>query len=58
MKILEILFILQKKDNNRRLNPYHPLSYLILIGSILIGTVLFGIIGFWKEVGKNPFKYQ
>jgi hypothetical protein len=42
-----------------RLNPYNPLSYVVIIGGIIIGTLLFGFYGFWKEADvRNPFKWD
>jgi len=42
-----------------RLNPYNPLSYIILTITFFVGIILFGVIGFWKEVDlNNPFKWR
>jgi hypothetical protein len=42
-----------------RLNPYNPLSYLLLVIVFISGIVCFGVVGFWREVDlKNPFKYN
>lgn len=41
----------------QRLNPYNPLSYLVLIIDCTIGTLLYGIVGYWKNF-VNPFKYR
>ena len=43
----------------RRLNPYNPLSYLTLTIFFYVGIILFGVIGFWNEVDlNNPFKWR
>ncbi len=41
-----------------RLNPYNPISYIVVAIAVLIGVVLFGILGFWKETEGNPFKWN
>ena len=42
-----------------RLNPYNPLSYILIILVCVVGIILYGVIGFWKEIDlRNPFKYQ
>lgn len=44
---------------SRRVNPYNPLSYIVLILGFIIGIVCFGIIGFWNEIDTdNPFKWN
>jgi hypothetical protein len=43
----------------RRLNPFNPLSYLTLTIAFFVGIILFGVIGFWNEVDlNNPFKWK
>lgn len=43
-----------------RVNPYNPISYVVVLLMLVLGFLLFGIIGMWKEVDwlKNPFKWQ
>lgn len=42
-----------------RLNPYNPLSYIVLIIVLIVGTIMFGIVGFWKETANyNPFNWD
>jgi hypothetical protein len=71
-KILKQLLIIQEVSNKgkdpklgrgylnaHRLNPYHPLSYVVLIISLLAALVCFGIIGMWKEIdNRNPFYWN
>jgi len=66
-KILKALFIYQEKEfphplrkyTKRRLNPYNPLTYLLIAIVFLIGILKFGFVGIWKEIDtRNPFKYQ
>lgn len=46
--------------NWRRVNPYNPISYIVVSIMLIIGFLLFGGIGMWKEVDwlRNPFKWQ
>ena len=65
--ILKFLKILQIHNNEKgikkgrgffkayRMNPYNPLSYILIVISIPILLILFGIVGLVKEA-KNPFK--
>jgi len=60
-KILRKFYIIQisKTGIRKRLNPYNPLSYLLISGILIVGIIAFGIIGFWSEIDlKNPFKWQ
>lgn len=70
-KILKKLRVIQEIDNKNRkpqlgkgfskvirLNPYNPLSYIVIIFLFLIGIIMFGVVGIWKEFDtKNPFKW-
>ena len=43
----------------RRLNPFNPLTYVTILIAILVGIVMFGVVGVWKEIDlSNPFKYH
>ena len=70
-KILTFLFIIQTASNENRkpklgkgyleahrLNPYNPLSYIFAVLTFIVGIVMFGIIGFWKQIDGNPFKWN
>ena len=42
-----------------RLNPFNPLSYILIIFVTIIGLIMFGCVGMRKEMPKhNPFKWQ
>ena len=41
-----------------RLNPYNPLSYITLIGAAVVSIVLYGVVGTYKDLRKNPFKWR
>mgnify|MGYP001797426211 CR=1 FL=1 len=71
-KLLKALLIIQEVSNEkrksklgrgfstaRRLNPYNPLSYLVIPVLLIVGIFMFGFVGVWKEVDlKNPFKWD
>lgn len=67
-KILIGLKVLQIKEERKpsgniyersRVNPFNPLSYLILFITIIFAIVCYGVIGFVREIGTdNPFKYR
>lgn len=43
----------------RRLNPYNPLSYIVVVVGAIIGIILFGFVGIFSEIDtKNPFKWN
>lgn len=43
----------------RRLNPFNPLTYVTILITFLVGIVMFGVVGIWKEIDlSNPFKYH
>lgn len=69
-KILKALSIFQEHKNTKgnikgrgysyayRLNPFNPLSYLLIPIMIIVGIILFGVLGVFKEVDhRNPFKW-
>jgi hypothetical protein len=69
IKVLKILKVIQLRKimpkhkmymvEQRRLNPFNPLSYLTLTIAFFVGIILFGVIGFWNEVDlNNPFKWK
>ncbi|OCB72829.1 hypothetical protein [Flavobacterium crassostreae] len=42
-----------------RINPYNPLSYILIPITLIVGIFCFGFIGFWKEADlRNPFKWN
>jgi len=49
------------KRKYRRINPWHPLSYVTIVVAFIIAIVLFGVIGFKnknKVDTQNPFKWR
>lgn len=68
-KIFRVLYIIQEKRIKRsdgftfrkcvRLNPYNPLSYIVIPLSVIVGLLMFGFVGIKKEMDfRNPFKYR
>ena len=63
LKVIQLRKIMPKNKmymvEQRRLNPFNPLSYLTLTIAFFVGIILFGVIGFWNEVDlNNPFKWR
>lgn len=43
----------------RRLNPYNPISYLVVFGILVIGLLCYGLIGLWRETELHKeFKWR
>jgi hypothetical protein len=42
----------------RRLNPYNPLTYVVIICSLIIGLLMYGFVGLWNEVNWSELKFQ
>lgn len=65
-KILKFLMVIQEKGDGKwtkykkkRLNPYNPLTYIVIVGAIILGVIMFGVVGLKNEMDfKNPFRYQ
>ncbi len=71
-KFLKRIGVIQEYDNQKnkikkgrgffksyRINPYNPLSYIVVILIFIFGIIFFGIIGFWKQTdSSNPFKWN
>ncbi len=71
-KVLKFLKVVQTVSNEgraeklgrgfskaHRLNPYNPLSYIVIPLAFVLGILLFGFVGIWKEIdSKNPFKWD
>jgi len=68
-RFLKYIFVLQEVSNKDRkigkgfakafrLNPYNPLSYVVLVLVLVIGLFMFGFKGFGQETDlRNPFKW-
>ena len=43
----------------RRINPYHPISYIFILCVLIFALLLFGFVGMWKEIDlRNPFRWK
>ena len=42
----------------KRLNPFHPLTYIVIILSLIVGLLMFGFVGLWKEVNWEELKFK
>jgi len=72
VKILKQLRVIQEIDNTKRmdklgrgffvakrLNPYNPLSYILIVLVLLASLIMMGVLGFINQVkAKNPFKWD
>lgn len=62
-KFLLAIGVLQKKrfdgykTPRRRINPYNPLSYIVIAITLVIAVFWIGVEGI-KENSYNPFKWQ
>lgn len=70
--IFKKLYIIQEKSNRGRdvklgkgylkayrLNPYNPLSYILIPIVLVVGVVMFGFVGLKNEMDfSNPFKWN
>ncbi len=58
-KVLRTLYVVMERGNKKRLNPYNPLSYILIVVVLFVALLLFGFIGIKNEVDfKNPFKWR
>jgi hypothetical protein len=66
-KIFKLLYIKQEKQYEDaygtwikfRINPFNPLTYVVIIFGLLTGLIMFGIVGMWREIDTtNPFKWN
>jgi hypothetical protein len=66
-KLLIALKIIQEKEikdpfgrtyKKKRLNPYNPLTYVLIVCFFVIGLLMFGFVGFWDEVDWSELKFK
>lgn len=62
-KILLFLWIVQEKTMDgrlhKRLNPYNPLTYVVVAIAFIVSVILFGVVGWKKEFNLfSEFKYK
>jgi len=42
----------------KRFNPFHPLTYMVILLSLIVGLLMFGFVGLWKEVNWDELKFK
>jgi len=63
-KLLNKILVLQEKRGIkgrliRRINPWNPISYIVVLLATLLGLIMFGFSGIKDQFdGTNPFKWQ
>lgn len=66
-KLLERLYVIQKKTHIdkhgviyalKRLNPYHPLTYIVIPMYYALAIAMYGLVGHKQEMDSNFFKWQ
>lgn len=65
-KLLERLYVMQKKTSVdkygtrtlKRLNPYHPLTYIVIPLYYALSIAMYGFVGYKQEMDSNFFKWQ
>ncbi len=66
-RLLKWLWVIQKRSiidplgrrqTQRRLNPFNPLTYLVILVSLIVGLVLFGLVGLKDEVNWDELKFK
>ncbi len=65
-KLLERLYVMQKKTSVdksgtrtlKRLNPYHPLTYIVIPLYYALAIAMYGFVGYKQEMDSNFFKWQ
>lgn len=65
-KLLERLYVMQKKTYTdkygtrtlKRLNPYHPLTYIVIPLYYALAIAMYGFVGYKQEMDSNFFKWQ
>ena len=67
-KFLEIIFVIQRKQYDdkgalrgeyKRVNPWNPISYLVVLLFFIGALLCYGFVGMWSQVDTvNPFRWQ
>jgi len=48
----------KRSYTKQRMNPYNPLSYIIILVLIIVGIIMYGFVGVWKELRiKDMFRW-
>ena len=66
-KLLELLYVMQKKTyidkygriyTLKRLNSYHPLTYIVIPLYYALAIAMYGFVGHKENMDSNFFKWQ
>jgi hypothetical protein len=57
-RLLDLNGTMPRLRTLQRLNPFNPLTYIVLIIGLVIGVVMFGFVGLWKEVSMDELKFK
>ena len=66
-KVLVKLHIVQQRTINdafrrpygqQRLNPYNPLTYILLLFTLVLGLLMFGFVGIWEQINMDDLKFK
>ena len=66
-KLLKYLYVIQEKTHHdefrrkrvkRRLNPYNPLTYVVMVSVIIVGVIMFGVVGLKNEINIDELKFK
>ena len=65
-ELLERLYVIQKKTHVneygtytlKRLNPYHPLTYIVIPLYYALAIAMFGFVGYKQEMDSDFFRWQ
>jgi uncharacterized membrane protein len=48
----------KEKTIKRRLNPYNPITYIVIFLAFILAIIMFGVIGFVNEIDFNDVKFK
>jgi hypothetical protein len=65
-ELLERLYVIQKKTHVneygtytlKRLNPYHPLIYIVIPMYYALAIAMYGFVGYKQEMDSDFFRWQ
>ena len=65
-ELLERLYVIQKKNHVneygtrtlKRLNPYHPLTYIVIPMYYALAIAMYGFVGYKQEMDSDFFRWQ
>lgn len=48
----------KEKTIKRRLNPYNPITYIVIFLAFILAIIMFGVIGFVNEIDFNDVTFK